>query len=287
MAPIINVSKKVLKHIKGLSIPHELIKTPKPNNTSEPITINYQINPKDYIFLEAKNSGKDSYPDLLVCKYRLGASNAVESAGKQLGLSIKNTAKEKNKREYIGKINKKQSLKLNLILGGRTLNARVGKDFFALLLSEKAFDGKGRKIGKSELSQIADEIFGVRAPYRAEWFEDDFTGQQNNLPLNRNYVLQGDVLVPKYSHNLTTCLMKDRIPGIDLGNWLINSTLQGFPRKNTKSGSLWYWHPRPDKAARFDADPGDAVFSCNGNPQDTNARLGVRHVREARNFSKK
>lgn len=286
MAPIINVSDKTLEHLKGLNVPYKLVETLKPvdiKSVSEvkETPIDYQINPSDFIILEGTNSGKDSYPDLWVCKYKLGANPAVESAGKQIGINIRNTAQEKNERGYIGDINREQALKLNLILGGRTLNTKPGKDFFALLLSGKAFDGKGKKINKSELSQIADEIMQVRAPYRAEWFEDYFTGKKDNLILNKNYVLRDKVLVPEYSHNLTACLMEDRTPGINLKSWLENSTAQGFPRKNTKSGKLYYWHPRENMAVGFRADSGSAYLDCDRDPQYSYARLGVRHVREA------
>ena len=225
-------------------------------------------------------SGKEGYSDLWICKYRLGVTSAVENAGKQIGINLKNTATEKNEREYAGNINREQALKINLILNGRTSNTRIGKDFFKLLLSGKAFDGKGNKINKSELSQIADEIMGVRKPYRAEWFEDYFTGEEK-LVLNKNYVLENGALIPKYSHNLTACLMEDRTPGISLKDWLENSTAQGFPRKNIKSRELWYWHPRADGAGGFNADPDVADFNCSRDPQGTDAGLGVRHVREA------
>jgi len=281
MAPIINISKEVLEHLEGLGIVCEEVETPKPteslNSTTE---IDYQVNPSDYILLEGK-SGKEGYPDLWVCKYRLGTSSVVENAGKSIRINLKNTAQEKNGRRYIGNINREQAVKLNLTLGGRTLNTRLGKDFFALLLSEEAFDGKGKKIKSPELSQIANEIMQVRAPYRAELFEDYFSGTGEELILNKNYVLDNGVLKPEYSRNLTNCLMEDRTSGIDLKNWLENSTAQGFPRKHVKSGNLWYWHPRVDKSVGFLADSDYAYFDCGRYPQGTCAGLGVRHVREA------
>lgn len=287
MAPIINISNKTLEHLKGLNVPYKLvIETLKPVDIKsvtevKETPIDYQINPSDFIILEGTNSGKESYPDLWVCKYRLGANPAVVSAGKQIGINARNTAQEKNGIDYMGNINREQALKLNLILGGRTLNTRPGKDFFALLLSGKAFDGKGKRISKTELFQIADEIMQVRAPYRAELFEDYFTGEQDSLILNKSYVLRNNILVPEYSHNLTACLMEDRTPGINLKSWLENSIAQGFPKKNTKSGKLYYWHPRENMAVLFRADSDYAYLDCYWYPLLTDAWLGVRHVREA------
>lgn len=240
------------------------------------------LNPADYILLEGQ-SGKDGYPDLWVCKYRLGLSPVVEAVGGEIGMRLQNTAKESNGKEYIGNINREQALRLNLMLGGRTLNTRTGKDFFKLLFFGEVFDGNGEKISNAESSEIAEEITGMRKrnPHRAELFEDYFTKGDDGLILNKNYVLQDGVLVPEYSRVLTSCLMKDKTPGISLVSWLEKSTAQGYPRKNIKSDKLWYFHPRQDSAVRFDAESGMSYLLCHGNPLRLGDGFGARHVREA------
>jgi len=294
MPPTINISDKDYQALKQLGIRHKVVEPAElaesrtaPQQTPEPPSINYEPNPSDYVFVPGIKTGKEKRPDLWVCKYRLGMSPEVEQAGKSLSLQLENTAKEKNGKDYIGNINREQAIRLNLLLGGRTSNLRLTKDFLKLLFSGKALDGNRKNIRDSELANIANEITELRAPYRAEWFEDYFTTQGDELILNKNYVLSGDVLVPEYSNPLTTCLMEDRLPGIDLQDWLTKSTAQGLPRKNIKQAKLWYWYPRENGASRFVANPDDADLDCYGDPLISNSRLGVRHVREARNFSKK
>src|SRR3989344_3237898 len=130
-------------------------------------------NPEDYILLPGKTHEDYSYNDLLVSMYRLGMTTEVEEVANQLGYKLSNSAKENNGRDYIGNINWGQALKLNLHLGGSTLNPRQSADFLLLLKSGNAIDGTGNKISSSKLDEILDEIMSVRDPYRAEWFDAD------------------------------------------------------------------------------------------------------------------
>jgi hypothetical protein len=238
------------------------------------------LNPADYIFMEARG-GKEGYPDLWVCKYRLSADPIVQEAGRKIGLDLRNSAKEANGRGYIGNINREQAVRLNLALGGRTQNFRISSDLFKLLLSGKGFDGNGIKISKSELDSILEEIASARSPYRAEWYEDFFTQGEDGLVLNKNYRLDGRDLVPGYSEKLKPCLMENKTPGIELSSWARQPTSQGLVRKSTKNGDLFYWYPRANSAVGFYAYSGGADLSCSGDPQYSNSWLGARHVREA------
>ena len=73
MAPIINVSEEVLEHLKGLGIDYKEVETPKQTEVPN-FTIDFQVDSSDYILLEGKSSGKEGYPDLWICKYRLNAN---------------------------------------------------------------------------------------------------------------------------------------------------------------------------------------------------------------------
>lgn len=270
MVPTIRTDdERATNILDAAGVPYELI-----NHDLNP-------NPEDYILLEGRE-GKDGYPDLLVCKYRLEVDGVVRNAGRELNLNLKNTAQELNGKGYVGNINRAQSLKLNLMLGGKTLNARTGKDFFKLLFSGKAFDGNRKRIPEAELSQIAEEIMGMRDPYRAESFEDYFTKEPSGLILNKNYVFKNGALTPEYSHALISCLMKDQSPGISLDDWIKgkNITAQGYPRKNVISGDLWYSYPQQDSTVRFSSAPGGISLECDTYPESLNDRRGVRHVLE-------
>ena len=184
MAPIIETTdERATKILDAAKVPYRLVEQPKPiqSEVSKQTTPNYEPDPSDYIFVPGIKSGKEKRPPLLVCKYRLSADSAVERVGRELGIRVENTAKERNGRDYTGNIHREQALKLNLFLGGRTLDVKLAKDFLALLFSGKAEDGNRKRVKSSELAQIADEITKPRSPWRAEWFEDYFSGNANKL----------------------------------------------------------------------------------------------------------
>ena len=265
----IKLSEKGLKTLDRLGILYEVV------------DFDFNLNPADFILLEGRDAGKDSYPDLHVCKYRLGVNPAVVATGRKIGLTLQDTATEKNGRGYIGNINREQALRLNLSLGGRTLNWTQSPDFMKLLLSGKAYDGNGKRVKTQELSGILDEIIGVRDPWRSEWTEDYFTNVAGKLNLNKNYRLENGVLIPSYSEVLQSCLMESRIPGISFKDWIKRANLQGLPPANIRKGREYYWPPRANSGAGFDVGSGRSLLDCGRYLAIADPWLGVRHVREA------
>lgn len=243
-------------------------------------------NPQDYILLEGKSYGsgndKYSYPDLLVCKYRLTCSDNVKEIGKELELELKNTAKELNGRKYMGNVKWEQALKINLMLGGFTLPIMEFRDFLALLKSGKAFDGNGKKVDSKELEMILDEIITVREPWRAEHLDADFKYENDNFYLCTNHRLVNGVLEPQYKKPLQACLMEDRKPGIDFNEWLKNATNQGMPKQNINKGDLWFWAQMKDNnsVASFYALSDRVYLYCYWNRSYAGGGLGVRFARK-------
>ncbi|MBU3906790.1 MAG: hypothetical protein KKA64_00910 [Nanoarchaeota archaeon] len=269
----------------------ELMKEEGKGSGEKPKTNGYNPelkNPEDYVLLEAKDYREMSYPDLLVCKYRLGANADVMQAGKTLGLDLTNTATEENRRGYAGDMNWKQALTINSLLGGRTANLRQFVDFLKLLKSGKAFNAKGDKIDSKELENILNEIIQIRASWRSEWIDGDFKtkeiNEENIVYLNSNHILQNGVLIPQYSEVLKDYLNLDKTPGIDFDKWIDNATEQGMPRANIKKGQLYYWAPNLDNnsVSRFDANSDRADLYCYRDPSDSYSHLGVRAVRLAK-----
>jgi len=282
MAPIIEVSDEVYGGLVAIRTPLTLRNDLVPRQSQEPTKISFEPKLSDYLILERKGGAP-----LLVGKYRLSAEPAVKEAGKRIGLSLQNTATEGNGRDYAGNMNREQALRLNLLLGGRTAHLGIFRDYANLLLSGKAFDGEGAKVRRTELSGILDEIVGVREPGRAEWFEDGFSGESEQLILNRDYELKNGVLAPRYAEPLQPCLMEDRNPGINFKAWMKNASAQGFPLANVKPGDLYFWAPRANRVARFDADSDWAHLYCSWHFGGSDPSLGVRHVREAHDAPKK
>ena len=231
--------------------------------------------PKKYLILPSKTYGNYSYPDLLVSTSRLGYDNGVEKAAKKLNLTLQNTANEQDNTPYIGKIQHKQALDLNLALDGLTLNIRQFADFLNLLKSGKAFYADGSKADKTLLDNMLDEITTVRASWRAEWFDNSFgknTTTYHKFNTNGKLVEVTEDLDPD-------TLMEDRTPGIDLNSWLRNPTAQGLPRKTVPNGDSYYWPPKDGYVARFFANSDRAILNCYRSPQGSGPVLGVRHAK--------
>lgn len=114
------------------------------------------------------------------------------------------------------------------------------------------------------------------------WGNESFEKGEGFLDLNVVYItgLEDGEPVFKREH-LLTCLDRDCYADLESVNE------QGFPTEKSpvqeyKLGkSVYFWHPRANRAARFGAGPVGASFGCYWDPRGTYAVLGVRHVREA------
>ena len=129
------------------------------------------------------------------------------------------------------------------------------------------------KYARENDSDLYRDITEVKSPWRAEWIDAFFEKRQNGL-----YVLTGNKTKAEKLDEDT--LMDDK--RISLESWIENPTKQGLPRKDTKKGDLYFWHPRNGAVARFYANVGRVDFSCyNGDPSDGDSDLGVRAVKTA------
>jgi len=270
------MGKPIEGSLKRVLADLEKTKTAPKTDTNISLTTNLS-NPEDYILLPGKTHEDYSYNDLLVSMYRLGMTTEVEEVANQLGYKLSNSAKENNGRDYIGNINWGQALKLNLHLGGSTLNPRQSADFLLLLKSGNAIDGTGNKISSSKLDEILDEIMSVRDPYRAEWFDADFKYIDEKLWLYSEHTLDSNKnLTPNYKKKLESCL-------ITKGDKINLSTMnsQGMPTEN--GNDFFYWCPDKDNnfVAWFYADSDGSGLGCCGGPSSSVASLGVRRIMRA------
>ena len=251
----------------------EETKTPEINKIKEePIVVQANFALEDFILLKGKTHGPYSYQDLLVSMYRLGMSPEAEQVASRFGYQLANTAKESNGRNYIGNINWKQALSLNLDLGGLTLNPRQFADFLLLLKSGNAVDGTGRRVERGKLDEILDEIITVRDPYRAEWLDADFRYQNKKLLFYSEHILDANRnFEASYKRELESCLM---VKGSRINLGTMNN--QGMPVE--EGNDFHYWCPDKDNksVAWFGADSDRAGLSCCGSPTFTVPSLGVR-----------
>ena len=157
-------------------------------------------------------------------------------------------------------------------------------EFLRTCKSGKAYDGNKDKIPKGRLDKILEERGERRNPWRLEHLDHQYSlNKKGQLQVTYHKFLDGKInLVTELLDPET--LMKDRLPGISLDSYLGNPTSQGLPRKSVKEGSLWYWFPRKNNVAGFNADADGAYLYCIGGASVSGDSLGVRR---AKIFSKK
>ena len=230
------------------------------------------VNQKDFIILEGRDHITYQYPDLEVAIHKLGLSPTVEA----LGSGLRNTAKERDGTPYIGSITHQQALNLNQRLGNLTLTPRQGIDLkLALekaLAGEKIYYADGSLVDNTGvLSTMHNEMFGVNGPWRGEHLDASFSKKGRQIQITYHKI-NPDGSVEKTTEPLEKCLMKDCY--IDLGS----CNAQGMPTREGKDSQFWY-HPRENSVARFNALSDGAGLDCYGGSGGSDSSLGVRAAR--------
>jgi hypothetical protein len=164
------------------------------------------------------------------------------------------------------------------------INLRLYVDFLKKIKSgidgTAVYDGSGNQITKEKLLALWNEITEVRNQYRSEWFDNRFSKKKRKLQMSYHQI-QPDGSLKEVTEDLEDCLMSDKIPGIDLHDWLNRANKQGLPPAGIKKGELYYWPPQDGRVPRFGTDADWAELDCVVGPSDSDASLGVR---VAKNF---
>ena len=225
---------------------------------------------------EQKYQGK--HPDLVVADSRLSLSLGVINAAKVSGLKVEN-----NEQGFIGKLTFDQTEqlydKLQKITGLFFISPRHANGFLSYLHEgmQKEREVKyenGESVSIEELTRIYNDWTEQRNPWRATWLNARFGGTIDNLTITHP-VVQPDGKIKRVTESLDkNTLMKDRIPGIDLKDWLKNQTDQGLVTSTNKQGNVNYWYPRPNTVALFNANSGWVYFNCSGDSGGSGSALG-------------
>lgn len=130
-----------------------------------------------------------------------------------------------------------------------------------------------------EYKQIFDDITKQRNPYRAENFDAYFETVKEKKYISY-HIFDSQGRIQKVTEPLEKCLMQNRLPGIDLEEYLLNHTHQGLPKINIKKGRVFYRCPEDCTVARFGAGPKGTDLFC-VYPRYSDNELGVRAVAQA------
>jgi len=229
-----------------------------------------RISPSNYLLLPESKE----HPDLTVSLGKVSYGPEMEELAKGLKLNLRNNAQG-----YIGNINFEQAESLCEGLEGFMTTPSLFVEKLRLLRSEEAYDAQGNKHDSKRLDQAFNEITEVRSPWRSECLNHRYSQKGNEIFVTYHKFVNGKLEQVTEPLDEDT-LMQDKTPGISLDDYIENPNSQGLPRKSVKKGSLWYWHPREGRVARFDADADWADLNCNGGPRYSVSDDGVAVVRE-------
>ena len=157
------------------------------------------------------------------------------------------------------------------------LTIRQFADFLSLLKSGKAFDGNGKKLDNGKLEAVLNDIIEVREPWRSEWLDAKF--EDGNIIYHTLERKSGSYTLVETKEPLANYIKKDKVPGINLDDWLKKANNHGLPTSKTNKGYMHYWAPTEGTVAGFVADSDWAGLDCGWDPAVTNSSLGVRAVR--------
>jgi len=159
----------------------------------------------------------------------------------------------------------------------------IKSDFLVYDFGNKKYDkiyciGVIEHLKEEEQIRIYNEITEVRSPLRGEYLDARFEKRKDELYLLSDHIVQSNnSLVPSAQEILhPETLMKDRVPGISLEDYIRNLTPQGLPRNDVKKGDLYYWYPKNECVVGFGAGSGWSGLVCVGSPQFSVSALGVR-----------
>lgn len=269
VAPIIEVNEDVLKLLSPNSYTRR-------EDLERQITQVAELDRRNWVVIPREFSGREY--QLIVDPARLSYNPAVERAGRELGLELKNTAEDSLGREFVGYLNWFESLKINTTLGNATLEMNDFDDYGKLLFlgmngEINVYNVAGKQIDERNLRCYFEDIFKIKGPWRAEWIDADFKTKGTGLYINSNRIqisrpLSGNTLMVDRRISLTDFLLR-------------NHTKQGLPTKNVKSGELHYEYPRSDNnsVVRFITNSGRTGLDCGRVPSYRFSNLGVRAVR--------
>ena len=136
----------------------------------------------------------------------------------------------------------------------------------------------GTQVPIDELKKIFNERYEVRSPWRGECLDARFEQREDGLYILSSHIVQQDGSLKPQEEILEDTLMENRIPGINLEEWIRNPNKHGLPKPDISSGSLYYWCPTDERVARLFAGTGRAYLNFGRGPSDSVVGFGARKI---------
>lgn len=227
-----------------------------------------------YLLLEARQHGRQEFPERVVSMNRLGLGPELQALSRQFSVQFRSNAMEKNGHGYIGNITWEQGLTLNQILGVETPTLREMWDVYGVLKQgingKRVYTGLGKKVGEKQIRAWYDELFGKREPLRAMWIDAHFVENKGHLYLEQRHCLNDrGRLYPLSIKRMLKHVDSDGYVDYSSVNW------QGVAVRTSEESEIYQHVPQNNCVAGFCANSGGASLECNGDPTVSDSNLGV------------
>jgi len=266
------------------------------------------VDPKTLILLPETTYDGRHYPPLYVSISLLGiqddlSSDSLKTAGRVMGLDLKNTNKDRFGREFIGNLERLQATLLANMLSATQLDIRRRIDLVLLLRAGLAggvvYDGTKNRLSSDECGLALEQVFYNRGQIIGEHLDASFKGTQEQLILNTNHRFvnsHGEVGTTEDSGLRPNQLLYDSYPleyRVE-GGWkdcvmsFDGADQFGIPTK--KGNDIDFQYPRPGSSARMLLG-GWAIretdrpwLICYGVPGSRGSIMGLRYAKIADNI---
>ena len=138
---------------------------------------------------------------------------------------------------------------------------------------EKLYDGAGNLLKSQEVNEIYKYLTTDYNKGCWTWLDALFKQESDKWKVISNHKVVNNKLVGQ-PNDLEKCLMEDCFCDLDFnkqGLAISKSKSQSYSQSN----NIYFWHPRNNAVARFNADSGRAYLYCYGGPDDRDDSLGV------------
>ncbi len=138
------------------------------------------------------------------------------------------------------------------------------------------YDGAGRIIDSTEIQQLYTYLTGKASDTPWVWLDAKFEAGNgvNGLDIIISE-LNAQGIINNIRQPLQPCLLEDCFADLDSLNAHGLLTKKSKQQKYLPANNIYFWYPRVNAVARFDAVAGRSFLDCDRYPRDAGSSLGV------------